>query len=173
MHVVYLISIISVPPACDLMKGVTIGHDLVESGSTHSIFLSSPPKASYYTGGDKCSCIVACKRNLYKAGFHFISRRTSFSTPTMYRTLSICLLAASLFLSVSSIPSPDEQTLLAPSDPHVSSSWEWSDCGVYLPYRATRSCQAHSLIALFYRHGHRCYRNQVVADFSRSSKARR
>ena len=141
MHVVYLISIISDPPACDLMEGVTTGHNPVESGSTHSIFLSSPPKATYYTGGDKCSCIVACKRHLYKATFHFISR--SASTPTiMYRSLSTYLLAASLFLSVSSIPSPDEQTLLAPSDPHVSSSWEWSDCGVYLPYRATRSCQA-------------------------------
>ena len=61
---------------------------------------------------------------------------TSISTPTiMYRSLSICLLAASLFLSVSSTPSRDEQTLLTPSGPQVSQSLSWTDCGVYLPYR--------------------------------------
>ena len=47
----------------------------------------------------------------------------------MYRILSACLLSIYLALCVASLPS-SEQTLLVPSVPHTSRSWEWSDCGV-------------------------------------------
>jgi hypothetical protein len=69
---------------------------------------------------------------------------SAFDQPTMSRILSLCLLSVYLTLFVSALPSPDEQTLLAPSDPHVSNSWSWSDCGES-PYH---SCPIITLMAL-------------------------
>lgn len=59
-------------------------------------------------------------------------RLTQHSMRTMTRILSIYILSLYLALFISAGPSP-EQSLLAPSDPQVSSSWAWSDCGECSP----------------------------------------